>query len=271
MSRAMTLRALRDTRTLLLLLIGVLISFEILFVFVIGRLSEQLLQFWQQMPIVSQLLRALVGIDPGRDVSFSVLLAINFVHPFLLAVLWIFLVTVCSRDIVGEIDRGTADVLLTLPTSRSAIYVSVSGVWFAAIVALVAAAWLGLWMAGQLIETPEPVRAWQYWRPLFCLLWLSVAIGCATMCVSSFTSRRGHAIAVVLGALLFSFLLNFLAAFVPVFEPICIAGVLYYYRPVDVVREARLPIGDLAVLIGSAALLWSVGLWRFTHRDIPAA
>lgn len=271
MSAALMLRALRDTRWLVLVLAAVLIAFQFLFIFVMGRLSGQLLEFWQRLPLVSQLLRALVGIDPGREVTFASFVAIGLLHPFLLAVLWIYLVVTCSRDTVGEIDRGTADLLLSLPVSRSALYTSVSVVWLGSVVALLAATWVGIWAASRVFHTPEPVRAWEYWRPLVALLCLSVAIGCATMCVSSFTSRRAHALAIIIAGLLFSFLMNFLAAFVPVLEPLCVAGILYYYRPVDIVRQAQLPVRDLVVLLGAAVAAWGVGWWQFVRRDIPAA
>jgi ABC-type transport system involved in multi-copper enzyme maturation permease subunit len=270
-NRAVLRRAFRDTRALLLALTLVVLGFEVLFVFVIGELSGQLIAFWKQMPFVSKVLRALVGIDPGRDVSFASMVAIGLIHPFLLAVLWTFLLVVCSRDTVGEIDRGTADLLLTLPVSRAAVYTSTTVVWIGAVAVLALATWAGIWIGGRAFDSPEPVDAGRYLRPLISLVALSAAIGCATMCASSFLVRRGYAIAVVLAALLLSFLLNFLAAFVPLLQPLCVLGVLYYYRPVDIVRDNAIPWRDVTVLLSSGAALWTIGLWRFCRRDIPAA
>lgn len=270
MNLAVLRRAVRDTRLLLLALALVVLGFEVLFVFVIGELSEQIIAFWKQMPFISKVLRALVGIDPGRDVSFASMVAIGLIHPFLLAVLWTFLLVVCSRDTVGEIDRGTADLLLTLPVSRAAVYTSTTVVWIGAAAALVLATWVGIWIGGRAFDSPEPVDASRYVRPLVVLLALCTAVGCATMCASSFLVRRGYAIALVLAVLLLSFLLNFLAAFVPLLQPLCVLGVLYYYRPVDIVRDNAIPWRDVAVLAGSAAVLWTIGLWRFCRRDIPA-
>ncbi len=271
MNAAVAIRAMRDTRWLLAALMGALLVFELLIMLVFSRLSGSLIEFWRKLPLVAQMLRALVGIDPGRDVTFASFVAMSLVHPFLLVVLWTFLVITCSRDTVGAMDRGTADLRLALPVTRFSIYTSVSAVWMGSIALLALTVWFGIGLAARMIPTPEPVIWSSYWRPVTALLCFSLAIGCGTMCVSSFASRRAHAIGVVVSALLFSFLLNFVAAFLPALEPLSILGILHYYRPVDIVREAELPMRDLTVLLIGAAVAWLLGLWRYCTRDIPAA
>ena len=78
----------------------------------------------------------LLSLDMQTGISVNTLLVLGLVHPFLFAVTWGFMTAICTRITVGEIDQGTADLLLTLPLSRSTIYVSTSLVWIVAAVFL---------------------------------------------------------------------------------------------------------------------------------------
>ena len=271
MSRGLIAKTARDALVLFLLVAAGILIFEALLVLVFGALSEQVLDIWARIPFVQRLLKALIGVDVTGEVTLASLLSLGLVHPILFALLWSFEVTMCTRVILGEIESGTADLLLALPMSRARVYASVSVVWIAAGALLCCMIWVGLALGTLLFATPEPVPLARFGKPLLNLFALYVAIGCGTMCVSVFCVRRGPAIAMVLAVLLASLLVEFVAAFVPSLERMRFVGLLAYYDPAEIVRSGRLPPLDLAVLAIGAASAWALGLWRFNTRDIPAA
>ena len=86
-------------------------------------------QMFDKMPMVKPLLTALLGVDPGDQVSAQLSQAFLWVHPTVLTLLWAHEVMYCSRMPAGEIDRGTADFLLCLPISRWSVFCSETILW----------------------------------------------------------------------------------------------------------------------------------------------
>jgi ABC-2 type transport system permease protein len=245
---------------------------EWLFVGLASAFSEEIKHLWLSVKILQSLLPALLGAEIPAGGSFTTaFLTVGYGHPVLYALVWAFVLTTCSRLVAGEIERGTADLLLTLPVSRARVYVSVSAVWAAAGIVICASTLAGTRL-GHATFTVDEAPGFGRLAIVVLNLWLLyLATGCATLCVSSWTSRRGPAIGWVLAVLIASFLLNFLAQFWSAAKDLKWLGVLHYYRPLPIVMEEGWPARDLAVLGGLSVVLWVAGLWRFVRRDIPAA
>ena len=270
MSRAIIAKTIRDTTPLFLLVLTMAVVFLMLFVAAMREFAGEITQLLLRFPILQKMIHALLGANLADDASLTSLVTIGFAHPLLFAMTWAFLIATCTRVIVAEVDRGTADLLLTLPVSRAAAFVSVSVVCAAGSVALSVAPWCGAWLSQQLYDLSEPLDLSRLWIPVTNLCPLYLAICGLTMFVSSAVSRRTTAVAIALTVLLASFLINFLAVFLPLAERLSFLGLLYYYRPLESVRSGDWPLKEISVLCGVAVVFWLAGLWRFSRRDIPA-
>jgi hypothetical protein len=135
---------------------------------------------------------------------------------------------------------------------------------------MTAAPLAGVWIGEMLAPLPDQLDYAPLFRLACNLFAIYVAIGALTLCVSSFTRRRGHAIAVVLGVLIASLFLNFLAQYWSAVDRVAFMSLLHYYRPLPIVRAGALPVADMGILAGVAVLAWLIGLWYFRRRDIPA-
>ncbi len=270
MSRAVVLKTARDSFVLLLLVLAAIVTLEMLYVLAMGRLAHDLLDIWRKIPFLKDVMRVLVGVNISGDVSATTLTTLGLVHPVLLATSWAFLLTVCTRDITGDIDAGIADLVLTLPLPRAAIYTGTTVVWVVACALFAAAAWCGIALGEQVFHPPEPLVLHRLLIPVVNLCALLLAIGGVSMLVSALSSRRVVAVAIMLAILLASFLVNFLEVFIDQMRYVSFLGFMHYYRPVDAVRTGQWPVGQLAVLLIGGATAWTIGLWRFNRRDIPA-
>lgn len=271
MNPGIMLKTAREVRLLVVITTAAVLLLEVLLVGLTEQLSEQLRQFWQQIPVAQRLVRMLVGAELGDSVGTTGFLSIGYAHPILFACVWTLILASTSRAVAGEIDRGTADLLLTLPVSRRGVYVSSSVVFLLAGVPLCAAVPTGMWIGTQIIYFADPPDLGRLSLMAISLMALYVCVTGASMLASSVFSRRGPAIAVVLGWLLVSFLLNFLGQLWSIFGRLGFIGALRYYRPLPVIRDGELPWGDLGALVGGGVIFWLIGLWRFSRRDIPAA
>lgn len=270
MNAAVMRKTARDAAALLVIVVLGILLFECLIVRALGEFTEEITEIWFSRPFLTNLVKALLGADLAENVTVTSLMTIGFAHPLLYALVWGFLLATGTRVIGGEIDRGTADLLLSLPISRARVYASVSAVWMLAGVPVCLAPLAGIWLGEWAFPLSEPLELSRLRIVPLNLFALYLAVGCGTMLVSSLVPRRGPAIAIVLAALLGAFLLSFLAQFWSLAERLSFLGMLHYYRPLECVRTGIWPLREIAVLGTGAVTLWLVGLWQFSRRDIPA-
>lgn len=271
MNRAIFFKTCRDSWPMLVGVTLAICLLEFLFVAVAGHMEKELEYLWIQKPFFQDFAKTLLGGDLGGSFSSTGLLTLGFAHPILFTLCWTFLLTTCTRVIVGEIERGTSDLLLTLPVSRAKLYGSVSVVWLACGIPICSAIPLGSWIGESFLPLSEPVNFSRLMIVAVNFGAMYVAVGGFATCCSAFTSRRGMAVTITVVWLLSSFLLNFLAQFWTVAEWMSMVGVLHYYRPLPIVHTGDWPWRDIFILLGTGLAFWSAGLVLFRRRDIPAA
>lgn len=263
-------KAWRETWPLLSILCPAIIVFEIALMFALQNFASEVLNFVLKTPFIRALLESLLGGRLGIELSPTTLAAFGLVHPAFLALSWAGIVTFSSR-IAGEIERGTADVLLTLPVSRTGVFASSSLVCVAATIPMSLCAWAGIFIGTTLAPPSEPIDVGALRFAVANLAMLEATISATTLALSTFPSRRGHAIGIVTGGLAVSLLLNFVAGLVPFFQHMEALGILYYYRPLETIRAHEYPWGRISALLAISSVALLVGWHRFRTRDIPSA
>jgi ABC-2 type transport system permease protein len=196
--------------------------------YVLPQIHEALGELLQRIPVAKAFLTVLLGTSLGNEISARTMQAFLWVHPVVLALVWAHEVNLCTRMPAGEIDRGTIDVLLSLPVSRREVYWCESVVWLASGLFV-----LSMGLVGHLIVAPtmpddlrpQLSRALLVMANLYCVY---IAVGGIAFLVSALSDRRGRAVAVVFGILLASFLLNFIANFWRPAQHIAFLGILQY-------------------------------------------
>ena len=272
MNRAVFWKTFRDYRLLVTILILAIVLFELLAVRMLleGVRDLGMVRIWLDRPLLKTLVRLVFGGDLVGDLTATTLSTVALAHPLLWALCWILVVTIPTGVLSGEIGRGTADLLLTLPLSRGRIYLSTSAVWIAAVVPASFAPLLGLWLGQQVFPLPERLEFGRLWQVSVNFCALNWCIASVAMCVSSLVARRGTAVGIVVAALLVSDLINLLVPSWEVVRPIAGRGFLHYFRPLVIVRNGQVPWHDVGILLSVALAAWLAGWWHFARRDIPA-
>lgn len=262
------IKAYRETRLLTLLCGAGLAVFEGLVAWVFYIYQEELTGELTQIEFVQNLIQSLVGSELGGPLSPGALTSLAWVHPVVLALLLAHEITLCTRLPAGEIDRGTIDVLLSLPVSRWKTYVAETVVWLASGIVVMAFAVLGCY-AGNLAVPPEarpPVE-----RVLIVaanLYALYVSFGGMALLISACSDRRGRAVGTAFGLAVGHFLWNFLGQFWSVADRLSFLSFLDYHKPLPLLCDGVIPYADLTVLITAGSLLWLAGGIVFLRRDI---
>jgi ABC-type transport system involved in multi-copper enzyme maturation permease subunit len=194
--------------------------------------------------------------------------AMAWVHPVVLALVWAHAIISSTRIPAGEVDRGTADVLLSLPVSRWELLFVDTVVGLCSGLVLLAAGLAGNVLGGLNFPPEQRPHLVRVLIVLVNLFSLYIAAGGLGTLISSFSDRRGRALTSLFLLLLSLFLLNYLAEFWHPLEKFVFLSPLHYHKPVSILAHGGWPWKNLIVLLGSGAVLWLIGGFIFARRDL---
>jgi ABC-2 type transport system permease protein len=261
------MRAWREIWPTTLVLGVILAGAEGVLAFILPKFGSQFGQLWLQMEFARGIMQAMLGTETV-EIGPQMFQSIAWVHPVPLALIWAHALLCCTRVPAGEVDRGTADILLGLPVSRWEVFFSETAVWLGAGSLILVATLAGNLLGG--LALPSEQRP-QFPRLLIILLnlyALYAAVGGLTWLISSLSDRRGKAITIVFVILLALFLLNYLAQFWQPLSKFVFLSPLHFHRPTSVLATGIWPVRDIAVLLAAGCVFWIAGGVVFARRDL---
>jgi ABC-type transport system involved in multi-copper enzyme maturation permease subunit len=268
-NRGLLIKSIREATVVTAILAGALMLVEVILAAVLPMLWAEFSGQLLQIEFIRAMITALLGTDIGELLGPEALMAIAWVHPVVLTIVWTHAIVFCTRVPAGEIDRGTIDVLFGLPVSRWRVYLSETAVFIGSGLFVMVMGLLGHRLGMATAESAHRTALGPLTAVVANFFCMYLAVGGLAFLISSASDRRGRAIAWVFAILLASFLLNFLAQFWRPAEMVSFLSLLSYHKPLVVTRaENGWPLGDMAVLVGFAAATWLAGGIWFSRRDI---
>ncbi len=225
------------------------------------------------MAISPEFLIAFFGGGLGGLKAVDLWLITLYAHPLLIVVLVAAVVAPLVRDVCGEIDRGTIDLLLGCPVPR---WVLPTSVWLSAQITLAAIAlvlWCAAYAGAAILGTDSAegsalFEALPRYRPVLVQYWLLgqsvVALGIWFSARSSLSSR---AMGKTVGLVIASYFLNLLAGLWSVIEPLRWLSIFHYYQPQPILVGQSQALEQLILAIFSLVLVVGAVTW-FERRDI---
>lgn len=268
MNRGILLKSFKETWVPTVVLAAAALLAQMLLVSAISIFAKEMGDQWASVTFVRKIIQAILGTELGAGVGPSTFGAIVWVHPVMLAIVLTHALVTGSRLSAGETDRGTMDILATLPVSRWSLFVSDSFVstcgGVVVLGALLCGNLLGMSLANDVLEFPRhaifPTIA------NFLLLYLAAAGMVRVFAMSC--EERGRAIGASLGVLISSLLLSFLAQFWSPAKALSFLSLLEYFRPLSIAENPAWPIADLASLLVFAVATWTISGIVFQRRDL---
>lgn len=316
MTGTLWLKLLRDLRWPLLIVGLLLMTFEIFWVLVTKRVTTELAPLLDAVTIPQsgfdffedylfrgpgEAFQAMLG---GDGISFqdpSQLITIGYIHPLLQTILCIWAVGRASGAIAGEIDRGTMELLLAQPMSRTRIILAHLAVDLTVIpvlcLCMLAGTYLGVWLAGPFevnldvlddfptnpfIQKPDEARVLLVATDHIAIgLWntasLLFALSGITMWLSAIGRFRWRVTAWAVLLTLLQFVVNVLGELYKQIAFLRPFTVFYYHRPQKIMLQRDwnadffgVDVNVIGVLIGVGMVGYLLAWFRFCRRDIPA-
>lgn len=196
-------------------------------------------------------------------------LSLGFTHPVFHVLLAAAIVGFTSRTLAGEMERGTIQIALARPISRTQVYLArVAGV-IAMSLALAAAGPLGM-ILGLVLIQPDGDVAHGHFVPVAIatasLIW---AIGGLTLFGSALASTAGRAVAWATAGLLLSYFVDYFAAIWRFLTPLEPLSIFHYFDPSPLLVNGRFDLSNAAILVGIGLAGAIAGLVVFVRRDLP--
>jgi ABC-2 type transport system permease protein len=225
------------------------------------RDAPDLTEFVEQLP---ESMKALLGgdLDLASPEGYLNARLFNFLLPL---VFLIVAVTMASSAVAGEEERGTLDLLLAYPVSRSSLVLQKFAGIAVVILCLGGALWLVIW-AGAILVDME-VSAARLVAVTVSLMLLTLFFAALALAIGCVSGRRSLSLGVCAAAALGAYLLNSLAQLAGWLEPFRILSPFYYFIDADPLRHG-LNLTHAAVLLVASIILLAIAVPVFQRRDI---
>jgi ABC-2 type transport system permease protein len=170
-----------------------------------------------------------------------------------------------AGTLAGEEERGTIDLLLSSPLSRTRVALEKLAAMCVELAALGAVLWLALWVGARAFSMEVSVAHLASATAL--LVVLALAYGAIAFMVAAATGRKTLAIGLTVALAVGAYLVNSLASLVEALEPFQKATPFYHYAVADPLRQGLDPWHTLFLLaVGAGAA--AAGVLLFDRRDL---
>jgi ABC-type transport system involved in multi-copper enzyme maturation permease subunit len=268
MMRGLLAKSWRETRLMTFVFAGFLFAFQVLLAFVTMRFFGDELEAWLESGFVRTMMNAMLGADVAEQFGPEALVSIAWVHPMTLYILFAHGMIAGTRLPVGEVERGTIDLLLGLPVRRAAAFGAEAVIGLSSAMVLCIASGLGH-VAGHGLSGGEHLRMALNAGPVLVNLLAVYATVAALSCLfSTLTDRRWYALGIVFLVVEAWMLIAYVAPFWMPARYAAYGSIMHYYRPLEVIRDGHWPVWDILVLFVFAAVLWAIAARIFQRRDL---
>jgi ABC-2 type transport system permease protein len=288
-------KLVRDVRMALLVISLLLAAFQVLWARVTQRISDsgQILDSLRQFGLSieniretifkgpGQLIQTIMGGDSIRIDHAADMISISYVHPLTIFILCTWAIGRAAGAIAGEIDRGTMELLLAQPIRRSQVVIAHLCVDLITIPVLCLSMWAGTWLGVGwvgFIGNPQETLAvdpWAFGPGLLNVGLLIFAVSGLTMWLSAGGRFRARVLGLGVLFALLQFLLNLIGQLWEPAEMVRPFTVFYYYQPQPIILQPDwYQNGEnwlhMGVLAAAGTVGYSMALWIFCRRDLPA-
>jgi ABC-2 type transport system permease protein len=265
MSVALLRHAFRQNRLRLVAVVAGLTIWGTLMPIVYASFGVTLRDIIVQYPLLEQFMQ----FGGGNMFTLPGSIGLGYIHPIAIALLAVFAIAYPLGAVAGERQRGTLEIVLSRPVSRTSYY---------ATALIVAVIFISLAIAATLVGTALATIALDLRGELdfgnLAWLWLNgtllyVAIAAITLAASVSFDRVGPAAAITLTIVIVAYFLQVLGSLWPDVDWLQPYSLFYYLKPELTLTDGP-QVLDLALLAVVAAAAVAYALVVFPRRDLAS-
>jgi len=236
--------------------------FGVLLVSMYDMIAAEQEQFEELLKVYPPELTAFMG-DISSFATPEGFVSIEF-FSFMPLILGIFGVLMGSGLLVSDEEKGTLDLIMAYPVSRTALFMGRLLAFVTAAVAILVITWLGFVVS--MTWSSMDIGWGRIWLPMLSLLAELLLFGTMSLLLSMVSPSRRLAATAAGLLLVASFFITGLAKINEDLEPVAKLSPLNYYQAQDAFHA--LDGAWLAGLLAAAVLFAALAWWCFQRRDI---
>lgn len=250
---------------LLLLFIG-LFAFEMLFP-ILGASAQVQQNMLKEMKDIPPMVEKMYGAGFIDALLKYGVIAFGYIHPFVLVLFILYIFIAVSQIVTSEISSGGIGYTLSRPVSRKRIYIDLAIIIYTGLgilaLACYSASALGirLFHGNKLSTDPFAALSWN--------LFLVMVLIAGYIVIFAAVVETGKALFTWGGIVLLVFYIISLAA--PLWKPlefITPIDPFSYYKPMAILIGSRNGVVESVLFIAVSLVMFAVGGWLFSRRDI---
>lgn len=253
-----------------LLLAAVIFIVQTVLAAVLHERSE-IASFLRMMDKMPKIFKAFIGGDDLMPSNILSIVAIGYQHPLILTSLMINAVLLPSGLLTAESERGTMELLLARPITRTRVYCLTGLLAALSQLVLVSVVFLGTAIWTRYFDYGDPIPLEGFVHVTVHLMALGLAVVGLSLAAATWFNERGKAIGIVVGYLVGSYLMDFSAVWLPSLKYIHPWTLFYYCRPNPILEAGEINTRQIATLLAVALVATALGGWRWRRRDLYAA
>jgi len=251
-----------------LLLCAALFLFEMLFAVLSTSvvIQKSILRDMNDIPAVAQ---KMMGKGVVESMLKYGLIAVGYVHPFMLIIFILFIFIAASQMITSEIGSGTIGFTLSKPVSRKRLYLNFGIIVYLGTALLALSTYLSsllgvlLFHSQKLPKEPFAHLAWN--------LFLLMIFAAGYIAVFAAVSDSGKKLFTYGGTTLFAFyILTFAAPLWKPLEYVSPVSPFSYYKPMALLIGGRIDLTTSLAIIAVSMVMFGIGAIIFNRRDISS-
>ena len=218
------------------------------------------------LDMLPSIVKTALGGDMLQAGNIAALLTIGYQHPLVMFLLMVFAVGVPTGLLAGEVQRGTMELILSRPVTKTQVYLCACVLTLVGMFALVLVMFLGTVAAVRLYDFGEPIPLDLFWRIAVNAGLLSATFAAFSLLIAASFARLYLAVGVSVAFLTLNYFIAITAQWWPALYFLRRATLFYLIYYSDLWRGW--PVRNMAIL---AAILVGAALaggliWR--RRDL---
>jgi ABC-2 type transport system permease protein len=202
----------------------------------------------------------------GDLASFASFIGVEFINVIWPLIVAIFVIMAGTSTVAQEIERGTADLWLSVPEDRWRLLLSKSIALVLGISALVIVTVISLWIGSIIVD--EPFSAAAVIAAMLVLFSYPFAILGYSLLLSSLFSERGKAAGIAAAVTILGYLAWLIAGLAERWEWMKYISPFSAYKPQQALDAGEIPFLEVLVLIAIGVITALVAMVIFQRRDV---
>ena len=221
------------------------------------------------MKIMPQQFKTMMGEQFFTTLTIDGAAAFGFNHPVVLAIFIVLIISLSSRNIAGEIEKGTMELMLSFPVKRTSLVTKLWGIGIFIIFLVILSALLGSIISVMIYDDLTREFIIKLSKIGLNLWFLMVLIFSFSLMISTFEREGSKVVAKTAIVVMVFYFLDLLSTMWKAISFIKPYNIFTYYQPQKLVSGERDLLQNLPVLIVFIIIFFVISLWQFNRRDIP--